>query len=60
MLSTMKSIILIALVAMLTIANAEAHPSPKSFESLNKKCDWDWPHSQVRVVIVLLKSVVKS
>ena len=35
----MKSIILIALAAMLTIANTEAHPTP---------CDWDWPTGEVR------------
>ena len=34
----MKSIILIALAAMLTIANTEAHPTP---------CDWDWPTGEV-------------
>ena len=42
MLSTMKSIILIALAAMLTIANTEAHPSPKENYQCGRDgvCDW--------------------
>jgi hypothetical protein len=41
MLSSIKSIIIIALAAMLTIANTEAHPSPKeSLQCAAKGCDW--------------------
>ena len=44
MLSTMKSIILIALTTMLTIANTKAYPSPEdNFQSRCGRtvgCDW--------------------
>ena len=45
MLSTMKSIILIALAAILTIANTEAHPSPKENNQCGHDgiCDWAFP-----------------
>ena len=42
MLSTMRSIILIALTIMLTVTNTEAHPSPaENFRcSPTDNCDW--------------------
>ena len=61
--STMKSIILIVLTTMLTIANTEAYPSPKeSFQSrCNAETGCDWAlKDRVRSYFVLLESVASS